>query len=100
MNAEVWEVWGIAPFPIKTKNLQRTLNKILKHLELCGGSVVIHKNDGIYYYHLDYEAVQKLLSWQSCNVIATFEPPSFRGCKAHMYVILSPQKLFNNSCLR
>jgi transcription initiation factor IIE alpha subunit len=93
MNAEVWEVWGPFLFPIKTKNLQRTLNKILKYLEQCG-SVVIHKNDGIYYYHLDYEAVQKLLSGQSCNVIATLEPPTFRGCKAHMYVILSPQKLF------
>jgi hypothetical protein len=94
MNAEVWEVWGPFPFPIKTKNLQRTLNKILKHLEQSGSSVVIHKSNGIYYYYLDYEAVQKLLSGQQSRVIAVFEPPTFRGCKAHMYVTLSPQKLF------
>jgi hypothetical protein len=86
----VWEVWGLGPFPIRTKNLRKTLQKILLKHE---GNIAIHRSPDFYYYYLDGEAVQNLLNGQTANVVATLEPPCFKGCKAYMYVTLYP-KLF------
>ena len=90
----VWEVWvriNMGLLKYRTKNLRKTLQKILlKHK----GNIAIHRSpDFYYYYYLDGEAVQNLLNGQTANVVATLEPPCFKGCKAYMYVTLYP-KLF------
>jgi hypothetical protein len=92
----VWKIWvtynqmhTITHY--KTKNLRQTLQKLLAD----GAEILaIRHSSDYYYYLLNNNAVQELLSGQSTNAVATLEPPYFTGCKAYMYVTLSPQKLF------
>jgi len=96
----VWEVYcNVTPYPIRTKNLAKTLHKILPKLEPPHEGVTIHfrskgKPRDFYYYHLSREGVEKLLNDKPAEAIATLEPPTFRGCKGYLYVTLSPEKLW------
>jgi hypothetical protein len=93
----VWKIWvtydqmhTITHY--KTKNLRQTLQKLLAD----GAEILaIRHSDDFYYYRLTNEKVQKLLNGEPANAVATHEPPCFTGCKAYMYVTLSPKKLFS-----